>query len=117
MLKIEPGYNEPTRRIALPPAPPLPATNQRLSSLSVAFGAGALWVTDGSSHLFRVDPESGRITTLDVHQPLDDVAVDDGNRVWAISGPAAALFKIDSRGRASIASQSSTGAARLRRIP
>ncbi|HEY3017817.1 MAG TPA: ABC transporter substrate-binding protein [Gaiellaceae bacterium] len=98
LLKIEPGYDEPTRRIALPPAPPLPATNQRLSSLSVSFGAGALWVTDGSNHLFRVDPASGRVTTLDVHQPLDDVVV-ERHAIWAISGPAASLFKIDTRDR------------------
>jgi branched-chain amino acid transport system substrate-binding protein len=99
LLRIEPGYDEPTRRIALPRAAPLPATNQRLSSLSASFGAGALWVTDGSNHLLRVDPESGRIETLDLHQPLDDVAV-EGDAVWAISGPAASLFKIDSRMRA-----------------
>jgi branched-chain amino acid transport system substrate-binding protein len=99
LLRIEPAYDEPTRRIPLPPAPRRPATNQRLSSLGLSFGAGALWVTDGSSDLFRVDPRSGRVTTLDVHQPLDDVVV-DGQRVWAVSGPAASLLKIDSRDRA-----------------
>src|SRR5438034_4973384 len=75
LLKIEPGYDEPTRRIELPPAPPLPAAHSRLSRLSASCGGGALWVTDGSSHLFRVDPRSGRITTLDVRRPLDDVVV------------------------------------------
>jgi branched-chain amino acid transport system substrate-binding protein len=99
LLRIDPGYDEPTQRITLPAGPPLRATNQRLSSLSVSFGAGALWVTDGSSRLFRVDPESGRVTTLDVHHPLDDVAV-GGQVVWATSGPAASLFKIDRRNRA-----------------
>jgi hypothetical protein len=76
LLKIDPAYDEPTRRIPLPGAPSLPVTNQRLSSLNVSFGAGALWVTDGSNHLFRVDPASGRVATLDVRQPLDDVVVD-----------------------------------------
>ena len=99
LLKIDPGYDVPTRRIVLPPAPPLPKTNQRLSSLSLSLGAGALWATDGSKQLLRIDPETGRVTKIDVHQPLDDVAV-DGNGVWAISGPAAMLFKIDLRGRA-----------------
>jgi class 3 adenylate cyclase len=61
LLKIEPAYDEPTRRIALPRAPLLPATNRRLSSLSVASGADALWVTDGSTRLLRIDPESGQI--------------------------------------------------------
>jgi branched-chain amino acid transport system substrate-binding protein len=99
LLKIDPAYDEPTRRIPLPGAPSLPVTNQRLSSLNVSFGAGALWVTDGSNHLFRVDPASGRVATLDVRQPLDDVVV-DANGVWAVSGPAASLFKIDRHGRA-----------------
>ena len=99
LLRIDPGYDEPTQRIALPTGPQLPATNQRLSSLSVAFGAGALWVTDGSSRLFRVDPGSGRVRTLDVHHRLDDVAVGD-HAVWATSGPAASLFKIDTGNRA-----------------
>jgi branched-chain amino acid transport system substrate-binding protein len=98
VVKIEPGYDEPTRRIELPPAPPLPATNQRLSSLSIAFGADALWVTDGSSRLSRVDAARGRVTTLDLHQPLDDVVV-AGRAVWATSGPAASLFKVDPHDR------------------
>jgi branched-chain amino acid transport system substrate-binding protein len=99
LLKVDPGYDQPTRRIALPPAPPLPATNRRLSSLSVSFGSGALWVTDGSSRLFRVDPDSGRTTTLDMRQPLDDVVAGD-DAVWATSGPGASLFKIDPSGAA-----------------
>ena len=103
LLKVDPGYDQPTRRIALPPAPPLPASNQRLSSLSVSFGEGALWVTDGSSRLFRVDPGSGRTTTLDLHQPLDDV-VAAGDAVWATSGPGASLFKVDPR-RAAVQSR------------
>jgi branched-chain amino acid transport system substrate-binding protein len=99
LLKIVPGYDEPTRRIPLPPAPALPATNQRLSTLNVSFGAGALWVTDGSSKLLRIEPASGRTTTLDVKHPLDDVVAGE-HAVWAVSGPAASLFKIDPGDRA-----------------
>jgi branched-chain amino acid transport system substrate-binding protein len=100
LLKIDPAYDEPTRRIALPRAPPLPATNRRLSSLSVFAGADALWVTDGSTRLLRIDRESGQILkTLDVHEPLDDVAVGAGG-VWAISGEAASVLKIDTQARA-----------------
>jgi len=83
--------------ITLPPAPPQPATNRRLSSLSVVAGAGALWVTDGSTRLLRIDPDSGRIlTALDVHEPLDDVAV-GARAVWATSGQASSVFQIDLR--------------------
>ncbi len=98
LLKIDPTYGAVTRRIKLPRAPPLPATNQRLSSLSAFAGAGALWVTDGSTRLLRVDPGSGQVLTLDVREPLDAVAVGAG-AVWAISGRAAAVFQIDAQAR------------------
>src|SRR5262249_7762502 len=97
LLRVDPGYDVPTRRIALPTAPPLPVTNQRLSSDSVAVGAGALWVTDGSKSLLRVDPDTSRVTKINAHAPLDDVRA-SRDVVWAISGPAATLFKIDPRG-------------------
>ncbi len=100
LQKIDPTYGAVTQRIKLPPGPPQPATNRRLSSLSVFSGEGALWVTNGSTRLLRIDPESGRIlNALDVHEPLDDVAVGTG-AVWAISGPAATVFQIDTHGQA-----------------
>jgi DNA-binding SARP family transcriptional activator/ABC-type branched-subunit amino acid transport system substrate-binding protein/streptogramin lyase len=98
LLKIDPTYGAVTRRITLPRAPPLPASNRRLSSLSVSAGAGALWVTDGSTRLLRVDPGRGEVSALDVAQPLDAVAVGEG-AVWAISGRAASLFQIDPQAR------------------
>ncbi|MET0937832.1 MAG: ABC transporter substrate-binding protein [Gaiellaceae bacterium] len=99
LLKADPTYGAVTRRVKLPDAPPLPATNQRLSNLSVFPAAGALWVTDGSTRLLRVDPESGRVRELDVGAPLSDVAV-GGGAVWATSGPAASAFQVDLQARA-----------------
>jgi branched-chain amino acid transport system substrate-binding protein len=96
--KVDPAYGTVTQRIKLPRAPPLPATNQRLSSFSVASGEGGLWVTDGSTRLYRIDPRSGKVRALDVHEPLDDVAIGAGS-VWATSGPSAAVFQIDPQGR------------------
>jgi DNA-binding SARP family transcriptional activator/ABC-type branched-subunit amino acid transport system substrate-binding protein/streptogramin lyase len=99
LLKIDATYGAPTRRIQLPRAPPLPATNQRRGSLSVAVVGGALWVTDGSTRLLRIDPDSGRVVNaLDVREPLDHVVVGAG-AVWAISGRAASVFQIDPQGR------------------
>jgi branched-chain amino acid transport system substrate-binding protein len=99
LLKIDSTYGTVTRRIVLPPAPAVPTTSRRPSRPSVVSGAGALWVTDGSSRLLRVDPESGRVVrALDVREPLDDVAVGAGS-VWAISGPAATAFQVDAKGR------------------
>jgi branched-chain amino acid transport system substrate-binding protein len=98
LLKIDPTYGAVAQRVKLPPAPPLPATNQRVSSLSVASNAGVLWVTDGSARLLRIDPASGEARTLDVRAPLNDVAVREG-AVWAISGQKASVFQIDTQGR------------------
>jgi branched-chain amino acid transport system substrate-binding protein len=98
LLRIDPTYGAPTRRIRLPRAPLAPATNQRLSSLSVASGAGALWVTDGSTRLLRVDPTRGAVKSLDVGVALNDVAVGAG-AVWAISGRTASVFRIDTQAR------------------
>jgi branched-chain amino acid transport system substrate-binding protein len=95
LVRIDPTYGAVTRRIKLPLAQPLPTTNRRLSSLSVASGAGAVWVTDGSTRLLRIDPGSARGSkTLDVHDPLDDVAVGAG-AIWATSGQASSVFQID----------------------
>ena len=99
LLKIDPAYGAVTRRIPLPRAPPSPIVNQRSSRPSVFSGAGALWVTDGSARLLRVDPETGRVQALDAGEPLNDVAVGAGS-VWAISGRAATVFQIDTQGRA-----------------
>jgi DNA-binding beta-propeller fold protein YncE len=80
LLKVDASYDAVSQRFKLPPAPPLPPSNQRLSSLSVASGEGALWVTDGSDRLLRVDPENGDVLgALDLREPLNDVAVGEGS--------------------------------------
>ena len=99
LLRIEAPYGEATRRIRLPRARP---GDERLwpGNLSVSAGLGALWITDGSTRLLRVDPDKGRVNEpLDVREPLDDVAV-GGGAVWAISGRAASVFQIDPQARA-----------------
>jgi len=99
LLRIDLTYGAVTRRIRLPRAPPQPAS-PRPSSLSVVASADALWVTDGSPRLLRVDSVSGGVVrALEVRAPLDDVAVGAG-AVWAISGRAASVFEIDLQGRA-----------------
>ena len=98
LVKVDATYGQPGRPIVLPRAPPLPTTNTRLSSMSVALGAGALWVTDGSTRLLRIQPISGRVlSVLDVHRPLDDVAI-GAHAVWATSGQASSVYQIDPGG-------------------
>jgi YVTN family beta-propeller protein len=97
LVKVDPTYGAVTRRIELPPAQALPVTNRRSSSANVALGQDALWVTDGSSRLLRIDTKSGEPKELDIGYPLDDVAVGLGS-VWAISGQAASVFQVAAEG-------------------
>ncbi len=98
LLRVDSSYGAVARRIKLPPGPPVRATNQRLSSLSVYATPKALWVTDGSTRLLRIDTASEITRALDTGVPLNDVAVGEG-WVWAVSGPKAAVLQIDMEGR------------------
>ena len=102
LIKIDPDYGV-TDRVGLP-KPPLPLSLIRVRPYdpwSVAAGAGAVWITDGSSRLTRIDPRTRRLRLSNMHRPLDGVTVADG-AVWAISGRGAAVLRISPRsGRAS----------------
>src|SRR6202008_2548779 len=53
---------------------------------SVAAGAGAVWITDGSTPLVRVDRETVTVDgAVDAGRRLNGVAAGAGD-VWAISG-------------------------------
>jgi branched-chain amino acid transport system substrate-binding protein len=61
----------------------------------VATGAGGIWITDGSSILRRAKPTNGTIVRrYDMGVRLNGVAV-GGDAVWAISGSAATVLRID----------------------
>jgi ABC-type branched-subunit amino acid transport system substrate-binding protein/DNA-binding beta-propeller fold protein YncE len=67
----------------------------------VSLGPRAVWVTDGTTRLLKVDPQDASvIRTFDLQRPVDDVAVGMG-RVWAISAASASVFEIDP-GRGSV---------------
>ena len=94
LVKIDPDYGV-VGRFALP-KPPVPPSLTRYRSFdpwSVAAGAGAMWITDGSSWLSRVDPRTGRRRQFNMHHPLDGVTVASG-ALWAISGRGAAVLRI-----------------------
>lgn len=64
---------------------------------SVADGADAVWVTDGSTRLARVDRQTGKIAkTIDLRTPLSAVAVGEG-AVWVASSRAATVIRLDPR--------------------
>ncbi|MGH2949870.1 MAG: hypothetical protein ACRDPC_27020, partial [Solirubrobacteraceae bacterium] len=74
---------------------PSGADRFELETTAVAVGAGGVWITDGSERLVRVDPETAATTAaIETGQPLVGVAAGAG-AVWAISGEAAQVLRID----------------------
>jgi ABC-type branched-subunit amino acid transport system substrate-binding protein/DNA-binding beta-propeller fold protein YncE len=90
LVKVDAAYGSVANRVALTPG-------LRPTRPGVAVGGGAVWATDGTTRLLKLNPRDGDILrTIDVRRPLEDVAVGAGS-VWAISGGAAQVFEIDPR--------------------
>jgi DNA-binding SARP family transcriptional activator len=66
------------------------------SSAALAAGAGAVWLTDGSSLLRRIDPRTGAMSELRAGRPLDGVTTSAG-AVWAFSARRPAVVRLDPR--------------------
>jgi DNA-binding SARP family transcriptional activator len=101
VVRLPPGYGEITARIAyrrtIPRRPN--AGGFRLDPTSLAAGAGAVWLTDGSARLRRVDPRTRRVTSIAAPRPLDGVTVGAG-AVWAFSARHATVVRVDPRSNA-----------------
>jgi DNA-binding beta-propeller fold protein YncE len=97
VTEVEAGYDRIVRRIALPPAPrrgtPRPGVRPRPRS-GLAVAAGAVWVTNGSSRLTRVEAASGAVRRLPAGAALHAVAAGAG-AVWALSSTASAVLRVD----------------------
>ena len=98
LLELSPVYRRVVRRFRLPRprVPPEVAVVRSFDPWAVAIGAGAVWVTNGSSRLLRLEPRTGGRTEVAAGRPLDGVAVAGGG-VWAISGRRAVAMRIDPR--------------------
>jgi hypothetical protein len=98
VVRLAPGYGEPTARISYRrTATTLPNVGGfRLDPTSLAAGAGAVWLTDGSARLRRLDPGTSRVTSIVASRPLDGVAVGAG-AVWAFSSRRASVVRVDPR--------------------
>jgi hypothetical protein len=92
LARITPGYERVTKRIEYPPAPRAPSQSAPHASLAAAHGA--VWVTNGSKRLIRVDAETGRATLIPTDRALDGVAAGAG-ALWAISSTSARVLRID----------------------
>jgi class 3 adenylate cyclase len=89
------GYDRPTVRITYRRRPETSASAVPRSA-SLAAAGGVLWATDGSPSLRRIDPRSGRVSSLRAGRSLDGVAIGDG-AVWAFSGRTASVVRVDTR--------------------
>ena len=96
VVEVDPAYGQVVRRVALPKrrGPAIARTAPAIPSIAVT--ATAVWVTDGSSRLMRLDTGSDTVDGIDVGVGLDAIAA-RGGRVWAVSGPSAVALEIAPR--------------------
>jgi ABC-type branched-subunit amino acid transport system substrate-binding protein/streptogramin lyase len=88
LLSVDAAYGTVASRVALTPG-------LRPTRAGVDVGLGAVWVTDGTTRLLKVDPGDGAVLeTIDVGRLVEDVAVGAGS-VWAVSGAASRVIEID----------------------
>jgi ABC-type branched-subunit amino acid transport system substrate-binding protein/streptogramin lyase len=90
LLRVDTAYGSVANELRLTPG-------LRPARAGVDVGLGAVWVTDGTSRLRKLDPRNGGVlTTIDAGQALEDVAVGAG-AVWVVSGAAAQVLQVDPR--------------------
>jgi DNA-binding SARP family transcriptional activator/DNA-binding beta-propeller fold protein YncE len=95
VARIEPSYGRVLWTARFTPSGEAPADRFGFDPTSIAVGAGAAWITDGSRRLLRVEPDGG-IKAIRVGRPLVGVAAGAGG-VWAISGATAEVLRIEPR--------------------
>ena len=97
VVKFQAGYERPTARIAYPrPRVPGPAGLNVREPVSLASARGAVWVTDGSRRVTRIDARSGAVTQFAAGRTLDGV-VSGAGAVWAFNSKTATVVRIDPR--------------------
>jgi ABC-type branched-subunit amino acid transport system substrate-binding protein/streptogramin lyase len=90
LLRVDAAYGSVANQRALTPG-------LRPTRAGVDVGLGAVWVTDGTTRLLKVDPQDGGLLeTFDVGRLVEDVAVDAGS-VWAVSGASSRVIELDPR--------------------
>ena len=91
LVKIDAAYGAVTRRLGLPSAK---RVAQRFGA-GVDAGLGAVWIADGTTRLLKLNARNARaVRSLDVREPLNDVAVAT-RTVWAISASSASALEVD----------------------
>ena len=98
VLAFHAGYSRVARRVIYRRAASTSIDTGRStrSSTALAAGAGAVWLTDGSSHLRRIDPRTGAMSAIRAGRPLDGVTTGNG-AVWAFSARRSSVVRVDPR--------------------
>jgi DNA-binding SARP family transcriptional activator/streptogramin lyase len=97
VVRFEAGYERPATRIAYPRARARASGSAGLNvrePVSIASDGGAVWLTDGSQHLTRIDARSGAVAQFPTGRTLDGV-VSGAGAVWAFSSKSATVVRID----------------------
>jgi DNA-binding SARP family transcriptional activator len=97
VLRIQPSYGRIVARLRFRPSGEAPGDRFGFDPTSIAVGAGAAWISDGGDRLVRAG-EDGSMESIPVGLPLVGVAAGAGG-VWAISGKASTILRIDPRTR------------------
>jgi DNA-binding SARP family transcriptional activator/ABC-type branched-subunit amino acid transport system substrate-binding protein/streptogramin lyase len=97
LARIDARYGRVRDRLHLERRPTTRADRFDHEPAAVAVGAGAVWITDGTSRIVRVDRETTRVTgSIDTGRRINGVAAGD-SAVWAISGERAEVLRLDPR--------------------
>jgi class 3 adenylate cyclase len=90
------GYERPVVRISYRDPSARPGRDPKPEAASLPAAGGALWATDGTRMLRRLDPRSRRVRSIPVRGSLVGVASGDG-AAWAVSGRPARVVRVDVR--------------------
>src|SRR3954447_5062219 len=96
LVRVRPGYGTVERRFHFPAAPTAEGTAGQLQvpRATLAAGGGAIWLTNGSSNLIRVDPASNRTKRIDAGRRLNAVSAGAGG-IWALAADTATVLRVD----------------------
>jgi DNA-binding SARP family transcriptional activator len=98
VLAFRAGYERAAMRLTFRRAPSTSIDSGRgtTGSTALAAGAGAVWLTDGSSRLRRIDPRTGAMSEIPAGRSLNGVTTGAG-AVWAYSARRPSVVRVDPR--------------------
>jgi DNA-binding beta-propeller fold protein YncE len=97
-MRIRPGYDRVEKRIRFTPARPSTGGAGRLRAprSTIVAAGGAIFVSNGSDTLTRVDPNTGSTRLMRLERPINGLAAGAG-ALWGLSSNTATVVRIDTR--------------------